>query len=182
MPPLSTWGLYLTPGSVTLTPVYELNRGNIFMRKLAIAGIATLAVATSAWAIEPGNWEATSRMTDITLPDGLPPQAASMMRDILGGEGITAQNCITQEQLDTAPERMFQETNGDCQYTEFDMSGGEIHAVAQCEGDQGTMHMTMNGTYTDTTYAMTMQMQGEMPMGPMTMTFDVEGRRLGACS
>ncbi len=151
------------------------------MRKLAIAAIATATIATSAWAIEPGNWEATSRMTDITLPSDLPPQAADMMRNILGGEGVTAQNCITAEQLENSPQRMFDDTNGECRYTEFDMSGGEIHAVAQCEGDQGTMNMTMNGTYTDTTYNMTMQMQGEMPMGPMTMTFDVSGRRLGPC-
>lgn len=152
------------------------------MRKLAIAGIATIAIATSAWAIEPGNWETNSRMTDLDLPSDLPPQAADMMRNILGGEGITAESCITQEDLDQSPERMFQETNGECEYTEFDMSGGELHAVARCDGGQGVMNMTMDGTYTSDTYDMTMQMQGDAGMGPMTMTFEVTGRRLGACS
>ena len=102
------------------------------MRKLAIT---TVAVASYAWAIEPGNWEATSRMTDIQLPSDLPPQAADMMRNILGGEGITAQNCVTQEDLDNSPERIFEDTNGECRYTEFEMAGGEIHAVAQCNSD-----------------------------------------------
>ncbi|WP_338243876.1 DUF3617 domain-containing protein [Aurantiacibacter hainanensis] len=152
------------------------------MRKFVIAGIATIAVASSAWAIEPGNWEATSRMTDVQLPGDLPPQAADMMRQMLGGEGMTSQNCVTQDQLDNAPERIFEETNGECRYNEFEMSGGEIHAVAQCNSDQGTMNMTMDGTYTDTTYDMTMAMQGDMGMGPMTMTFAVTGRRLGPCS
>jgi len=151
------------------------------MRKLAIAGLATIAVATSAWAIEPGNWEATSRLNDVTLPPDMPPQAADMMRSMLGGEGITSQSCVTQEDLDQSPERMFEESNGECRYTEFEMSGGTVHGVAQCQSDQGTMNMTMDGTYTDTTYEMTMSMQGNMGMGPMTMTFDVTGRRLGAC-
>ena len=152
------------------------------MRKYAVAGLATIAVATSAWAIEPGNWEANSRMTDVQLPGNMPPQAADMMRQMMGGEGMTSQNCVTQDQLDNAPERIFEETNGDCRYTEFEMVGGEIHAVAQCNTDEGTMDMTMDGTYTDTTYDMTMSMVGDMGMGPMTMTFDVTGRRLGPCT
>ncbi|GAA5052574.1 hypothetical protein GCM10023208_13560 [Erythrobacter westpacificensis] len=151
------------------------------MRKLAIVGIATAAIATSAWAIEPGNWETNSRLADLQLPADMPPQAADMMRQIMGGEGMTAQNCITQDQIDNSPERIFEETNGECRYTEFDMSGGEIHAVAQCESDEGTMDMTMDGTYTASTYDMTMTMRGNMGMGPMTMTFDVTGSRLGAC-
>lgn len=152
------------------------------MKKLAVAGLATIAVASSAWAIEPGNWEATSRMTDVQLPGDLPPQAADMMRGMFGGEGMTTQSCVTQDQLDNAPERIFQETNGECRYTEFDMSGGQLHAIAQCNTDQGTMDMSMDGSYTDTTYDMTMSMRGDMGMGPMTMTFDVTGRRLGPCT
>ena len=151
------------------------------MRKHAIAGLAALTIATSAYAIEPGNWEATSRMTDIQLPPGMPPQAADMMRQIMGGEGRTAQNCVTQDDLDNSPQRVFEETNGECRYSEFEMSGGTIHAVAQCTSDQGVMDMKMDGTYTNTTYDMTMAMQGDMGMGPMTMTFDVTGRRLGEC-
>ncbi|MWV28510.1 DUF3617 domain-containing protein [Aurantiacibacter rhizosphaerae] len=150
-------------------------------RKHVIAGMAAAAIATSAYAIEPGNWEATSRMTDIQLPASVPPQAADMMRQIMGGEGTTVQNCVTQEDLENSPERVFEETNGECRYTEFQMAGGTIHAVAQCDNDQGTMNMTMDGTYTDTTYSMTTSMQGDMGMGPMTMTFDVTGQRLGPC-
>ncbi len=151
------------------------------MRKLAILGLATVAIATSAWAIEPGNWETNSRLDDIQLPPGMPPQAGEMIRGMMGGEGMTAQNCVTQEDLDNSPERIFEETNGECRYSEFEMSAGEIHAVAQCQSEQGTMDMTMDGSYTASTYDMTMSMRGDMGMGPMTMTFDVTGRRLGDC-
>lgn len=151
------------------------------MRKLAITGLAILAIGTSAWAIEPGNWEATSRLNDLQLPPDLPPQAADMMRTMLGGEGMTTQNCVTQDDLDNAPENIFNETDGECRYTEFEMAGGEIHAIAECQSDEGTMNMQMDGSYTASTYEMTMQMRGDMGMGPMTMIFDVTGKRLGPC-
>lgn len=155
------------------------------MRKRAIAGLAglaALAIATSAYAIEPGKWEATSRMTDIQLPPGMPPQAADMVRQIMGGDGQTSQTCMTLDDLGNSPRRMFDETNGECQLSDVEVSGGNIHAVAQCVNDDGAMNMTMDGTYTATTYEMTMLMQGDMGMGAMTLTFNETGRRLGECN
>ncbi|MFB0610910.1 DUF3617 domain-containing protein [Aurantiacibacter poecillastricola] len=151
------------------------------MRKLALAGLATIGIATSALAIEPGNWESTSRMVDIEVPADMPPQVADMMRQMLGGEGMTNRSCVTQEDLDNAPERLFAESDGECEYTEFDMSAGTMRGVARCNSDAGTMTMTMDGTYADTTYEGTMRMQGDMGMGPTTMVFDVAGTRLGDC-
>ncbi len=150
------------------------------MRRLII-GIAAAAIATSAAAITPGNWETTSRLDDIVLPAGMPAGAEDMMRQMLGSEGITAQSCITQDQIDNAPQQLFDQTDGDCEYTDFAMAGGELHAVAQCRTDEGAMNMVMDGTYTDTTYAIAMRMQGDMGMGEMTMHFDVTGQRIGDC-
>lgn len=151
------------------------------MRKLTI-GLFALTIAASAAAIEPGNWEATSRATDIQLSGDFPPQVADMMRNAMGDRTFTSTTCVSQDDLDNAPENMFRESGGDCRYTEFDMSGGTMHGVAQCDTDQGSMTMTMDGTYTDTTYNMTMVMNGDVGMGPMSMTYEVTGRRLGACS
>lgn len=148
---------------------------------LFMACMATSGLAASQSSILAGNWEATSVLSDLTLPPGMPAGAEDMMRDMLGGEGMTSQSCVTQEDLDQAPERMFEETNGDCRYTEFDMAGGEIHAVAQCNTDGGEMTMQMDGTYTATSYDMDMRMQGDAGMGAMTMAFDVTGTRLGDC-
>jgi hypothetical protein len=47
--------------------------------------------------------------------------------------------------------------------------------------EQGRMMMTMSGTYTDSTYEVKMRMEGESPMGPMTMTYHTTGQRLGSC-
>lgn len=145
-------------------------------------GLVALTVAASAAAIEPGNWEATTRATDIQLSSEIPPQVADMMRDAMGNRTFSNTSCVTREDLDSAPERMFQETDGECRYTEFDMTGGTLRGVAECNTDQGTMTMTMDGTYTDTSYDMTMTMSGDVGMGPMSMTYEVTGRRLGACS
>lgn len=145
-------------------------------------GLGALTIAASAAAIEPGNWEATSQATDVQLPGDVPPQVANMLRDSLQERSFTSTNCITQDQIDYTPENMFRETNGECHYTEFSMSGGTLHGIAQCETGDGTMTMTMDGTYTDTTYMMTMVMNGNLGMGPMSMTYEVNARRIGPCS
>lgn len=151
------------------------------MRKLTL-GLVALTIAASAAAIEPGNWEATSQATDVQLPGEMPPQVADMIRDAMSNRSFSSTSCITQDDIDNAPEDMFRESGGDCRYSEFDMDGGTMHGVAQCNTDQGTMTMTMDGTYTDSSYDMTMTMNGDVGMGPMSMTYAVTGRRLGACS
>lgn len=151
------------------------------MRKITL-GIIALTVAASAAAIEPGNWEASSETTDIQLSGDLPPQVANMIRDAMNDRRMTSTNCITQDQIDNAPENLFQQSEGQCRYTEFSMSGGSMHGVAQCNMDQGTMNMTMDGTYTASTYDMDMTMTGDMGMGPMSMAMHVTGQRIGECS
>lgn len=151
------------------------------MRKTML-GIVALTIAASAAAIEPGNWEASSQATDIQLSGDLPPQVANMVRDAINDRRMTSTNCITQDQIDNAPENLFQESEGQCRYTEFSMSGGTLHGVAQCTMEQGTMNMTMDGTYTASTYDMDMTMTGDMGMGPMSMSMHVTGRRIGECS
>lgn len=151
------------------------------MRRLLFISAIAL-IATSAAAIEPGEWSSTTRMTDIGLPANVPAQVADMMRRQMNDNAMTSSSCVTQDDIDNAPERMFQESQGQCEYSQFDMSGGALSAVAQCTTDQGTMDMTMSGTYTDTTYAMIMNMQMESPMGSMTFTSEVSGQRVGPCS
>ena len=136
---------------------------------------------TSSATIEPGNWESVGQLEDIRTGPGAPPGMGDIMRAALGEDGITSQTCVTQEQIDQGPETMFNQTGGDCSYSEFSMADGVLHAVAACRGPQGDLVMTTNGTYTSTAYSTTMVMESDMGMGPMTMTFAVEGRRLGAC-
>lgn len=151
------------------------------MRRLLFVSAIALA-ATSAAAIEPGEWTSTSRMTDIGLPADVPAQVADMIRNQMNSNAMTSSSCITRDDLDNAPERMFRDSQGQCEYSQFEMSGGRLNAVAQCTTDQGVMDMVMSGTYTDSTYAMTMNMDMDSPMGAMTFTSQVSGERTGPCS
>lgn len=154
------------------------------MRRIAIAACIALAglAATSALAIEPGEWTTSTRMTDIQLPADMPAEMGAMMRRMMMENVTTASSCITQEQIDNAPQQMFRETQGECDYSHFEMANGVLDAAAQCRSDQGNMDMTMTGSYTDTTYAMEMHMVLDGPMGQMQMTAHTDGQRTGPCT
>lgn len=149
---------------------------------LALAIPIAILAASAAAAIEPGEWQSSSRMTDITLPGNLPEQVGEMMRRQLNERVMSSTQCITQEDIEQAPEQMFEMSEGQCEYSDFQMSGGRLNAVAQCNMPQGAMTMTMTGEYTDTTYTMTMVMEGDSGMGNMAITSEVEGERIGPCA
>ncbi|TIX50548.1 DUF3617 domain-containing protein [Alteraurantiacibacter aquimixticola] len=156
------------------------------MRRIAICSVIALATASAAAAIEPGEWQSNMRVTDIQLPGNLQPEIADMIRTQMGQNVQRATTCLTQADIDNAPQQMFDQTGGQCEYSQFDMSGGKLDAVAQCDTGQGMMDMAMSGTYTDTTYNMTMNMNMEMqmegPMGSMQMSATISGERTGDCS
>lgn len=149
------------------------------MRKMIVL-TGLVAIASSAAAIEPGEWRATTNLADIALPDTVPAQVADMMRAQMA-QGIETTQCITQRELDEAPDRVFRQSDGECRYTRFDMSGGKLDAVGECTMDDGTMTLTLTGTHDDTTYDMRMEMRGDVGMGPMTMTYRTTGERIGEC-
>jgi len=147
-----------------------------------LIGMSALALTSSTTTIEPGNWQAVGQLQDIQMGPGAPPGMADIIRSTMGESGITTETCVTQEQIEQGPQSMFDQTGGDCSYSEFSMEDGVLHAVAQCTGPQGNMVMVTDGTYTANAYSTTMRMESDMGMGPMTMVFTVEGRRLGPCS
>lgn len=150
-------------------------------RPIILAACASMAIATSAAAIDPGQWQSTTQMTDIQLPGDVPPQVADMVRQQMG-EAASSSMCITQDDIDDAPQRLFDQSEGECSYSEFNMEGGQLNATATCDTGQGTLTMTMSGTYTATTYEMQMSMNGDAGMGPMSMTYETTGERAGSCS
>lgn len=150
-------------------------------RPIILAACTSLAIGTSAAAIDPGEWQSTTQMVDMELPSEVPPQVADMIRQQMG-EATTSAMCITQEDIDEAPQRMFDQSEGQCSYSKFSMEGGQLNATATCDTGQGTLTMRMSGSYTDTTYEMQMSMNGDAGMGPMAMTYATTGERVGACS
>ncbi len=151
------------------------------MRHTIVLAAGALALATSAAAIEPGNWSSTMRTVDIDLPGEMPAQVSDMIRTQMMQNARSSTSCVTQEDIDNAPEQMFDQTEGQCEYSRFEMADGVLDAEAQCATEQGTMNMTMTGSYTDTTYSMVSNVQMQSPMGAMNMTAEIEGERIGEC-
>ena len=150
-------------------------------RTSAITIVAILLVATSAAAIEPGEWRSETQMVDVQLPPSFPAAATEMMRGQME-RVMSNSSCISQEDIDSAPEQMFQQTDGECQYSDFEMADGRLNATAQCRTPQGQMTMVMTGTYTDSEYDMEFVNTGDMGMGGMKMTFHTTGQRIGPCA
>lgn len=145
---------------------------------------AAALVATAAGAIEPGEWKTETRTTDfhMELPAGAPPGMEDMIRQRMGDRSFTNSQCLTAEDIDEAPEQLFRESEGQCEYSEFDMSNGQMNAVAQCNMEGQTMTMVMTGTHGADSYRSEMVMNGETPAGEMRITMKATGERVGPCS
>ncbi len=152
--------------------------------KAGLFALVILAAHAPVLAIQPGQWQTSGRMTDIdiTLPAGMPAGMVDMMKKQMLGKVHSMKQCITQSDIDDAPEKMFQQSDGQCSYEKFDMSGGKLDAVAVCRMEQGmTMRMTMTGTHNATSFQSRMVMTGDGPTGPMRMINEGTGTRIGDC-
>ena len=144
---------------------------------------ACVPAAAAAQSMSPGLWETTSRTTDfdMQLPPGVPAGMMDMVKQQMSSRSHSMQQCITRADLEEAPEKLFQESDGQCRYERFSMEGGELDAVANCRMQGMSMKMEMSGSYTPTTYDSRVVLQGSGDMGPVTMTMEGEGRRIGDC-
>lgn len=70
----------------------------------------------------------------------------------------------------------------ECRYTKFAMQNGKLNATMSCTATPGTITMTLNGTYTPTSYALdaTATTSG-IPDAPSRTTAKLVGTWLGPC-
>lgn len=147
------------------------------IRILRVLPLAALCAAPAmAQTLQPGIWEHTNTMTSAEIP-GAPPE---MMAALLG-QTTTTSSCITQEQLDQGAQALFDQSNGQCDFSEFSMEGGRLHMVGSCAGPQGSANITANGTYTATTYESESMVTAATPGGEMRIEATASGRRTGDC-
>lgn len=131
--------------------------------------------------IQPGLWEATSQVVNVSAPN-LPREVMTQMT----GERNTVRSCITPEQA-ARPDANFltAQQNSNCTYRDFSMSGGQLRGSMTCTGGgmPGTMTTSMEGRYGPQSYDMTMRMEtAGMPQGAnMTIEARTTGRRIGDC-
>lgn len=136
-------------------------------RVLVLATAACcLALPAAAAPIKAGKWETTLSME---IPG-------------LGGMRTTTNDhCITPEEAEAGPKDIFNQTDGQCDMTDYEFSDGKVKMHLVCEAEGGTMDVTSNGTYTETTYSMDTVTKASFGANQMTMQSKAEGRYIGPC-
>lgn len=145
-----------------------------------VSGVAK-KVADANLRFNPGRWESTVKFMKIDM-EGVPPEAKAMMEKVMAKDR-TFDSCLTKEEAEKPEGKFFGQADDRCKYDNFTMGGGKIDAKMTCKAEQGEQVMTMTGTYTPDTYAMTMTVAGKgMNNRPMNMTMSVSARRAGECT
>ena len=134
---------------------------------------------------EPGQWRVDTQVQDV-VAEGLPPQVAAQMKTQMGALSSDTQ-CLTPEQAAQPGSEMFagKKAGGSCKYDSFDMAGGKLKATMICPDASGAkMSMTMDGSYSKTSYTVDAAMRMESPTPGQNMTVKIRstGTRTGECA
>jgi len=147
----------------------------------AVASKVAEAAGSGSVQFTPGRWETEVKVVKMDM-DGVPPEAKRMMEQMMG-KGRTVSSCLTKEEAEKPNGKFFGQADKNCTYDHFTMGNGSIDSKLTCKTPQGSQVMTMNGSFTGTTYNTTMHMQGQGPMGKvMNMTMELAARRVGDCT
>ena len=135
--------------------------------------------------VDAGRWETKVTLLDIDVP-GMRPEMAQRIKSSMGQvQDNTYATCLTEADVKKPKEDFFAGKNRDCRYDHFTMSGGKIDAALRCAGQgQGSMAMTITGSYARDSYEATMAM--DVSGGPrgqgMKMRSHSEAHRVGECT
>jgi hypothetical protein len=150
------------------------------MNRIWMFAPAAMLAASPALAQEltPGMWEHSSTVKSMEMPGAPAGMAAGMT-----GQTTVTSSCLTAEQLAEGPEALFNQSEGQCSYDNFEMGGGRVAITGSCAapGGQGNLQMVASGTYTDTTYESQSTISMAMPGGEMKIEAEGSGRRTGDC-
>lgn len=157
------------------------------MKKLAILvpAVALIFACSSNNSLQPGQWEFTTKMTDIELP-GMPPAMQAQAKQAMAGQQQqTFSRCMTEAEA-ANPGGSLANPGGNaqgCTFSKQTFAGGNIDVAGSCRAPTGgTMDTTLQGTYTGTEInaRITANVQG----GPqaMRMSGTMTGRRTGDCA
>lgn len=163
------------------------------MKRLILAApMALLFACGTSTEIDPGQWEFTTRMTEVDLP-GVPEPIAAQMRQAMANQTHSQQKCVTPQEA-ANPTGGIMNTGTDargCTFSEQSFTGGRLAATGQCPAPTGggNVRITMNGTYTRDT--MEIQVRTETPRPPgapsmlpetLRVSGTMTGRRTGDCA
>jgi len=125
--------------------------------------------------IDPGLWELTSEILEVSAPD-LPRE----VRNRMVGPRSRLRNCIGPEQA-SRPGANFlaMRADSECAYRDFAVRDGQMSGTMVCPDAVARM----NGRYEPASYDLRMEMESPMPGGAtMTLQLRAQGRRIGDCA
>jgi hypothetical protein len=129
--------------------------------------------------LEPGEWEMTMEVLDVSAPNLPPAVAASMKR-----AHNPNRSCMTAEKARRPkPETFLVGANANCKQEGFVWSGGQIRGKTTCKSPdgQGIVVLVMDGTYSARAMNMSMKADTERQGVKLTTEMRLTGRRIGAC-
>jgi hypothetical protein len=134
---------------------------------------------------QPGQYTQTMKVTKFEVPNA-PPEMAKQMKAAMG-QAQTTSFCLTKEMSQKGFEEMFREIgkDGECKYQRFDVSGGKLDALLQCESKaEGKGTITMAGTVGSQGSDVTVEIDTVNPASPMgssTIGMQMVSKRTGDC-
>jgi Protein of unknown function (DUF3617) len=135
-----------------------------------------------AMSMKAGEWETKITFTKIDAK-GMPEAAKGQMLDMMG-KGVTVKSCMTEEQVKNPGADFFGSPQAsNCTFDQMDRSGNSMKVAMTCKPAGATIvKSTMDGQFSAESYEMdVLQQTSGTPMGEMSMTGKISGKRLGDC-
>lgn len=134
---------------------------------------------------KPGQYTQTMTITRFEVPNA-PPGMAEQLKGAMG-QNQTTDFCLTEEMSKQGFEEMFKELgkDGECKYQRFDVSGGKLDALLQCESKaEGKGTIALSGNVGDEGSDVTVKIDTVNPASPMgstAITMQMVSKRTGEC-
>ena len=135
---------------------------------------ADVAEELAQMRIDPGLWELSSEVVEVSAPD-LPRE----VRNRMVGPRSRLRHCITPEQAARPDVNFLAGRSGsDCSYRDFRLEGERLRGTMTCPNATATM----DGRYGPRAYDLRMEMESPVPGGAtMTLQVRARGRWIGDC-
>lgn len=131
--------------------------------------------------MKPGKWEYQMTMVDLSAP-GMPPARVAQMKQMMSQTKVT-DRCVTADDIKKMDAAMG-DVPKNCTFDHYEIGGGKIDGKMHCTNAGMTQETRISGTYTqdssDVT-AINTNSGSTNPMGNMTMTMNMKGKRVGDC-
>ncbi len=124
-----------------------------------------VGTASAAPPMNPGQWQVTIKTEMPGIPVPIPP--------------ITQTHCLTEE--DMVPQKG--EPGQNCKTVDYNVSGSKVTWRMICTGDPGETESRGEITYSGDTFKGSAKTTVDVPgQGQMTMTNQMNGKRIGSCT